>query len=311
MLKNIKSSYFNSLIFSYIDEKQKLKLIKLNKCLQKNLNISITNYMYLSDKYIIYEENNKMKEYGRKFGELLYEGEYLNGKRNGKGKEFHFFGKLEFEGEYLNGKRHGKGREYNDFGRLIFEGEYLNDERNGKGKEYDLDKLVFEGEYLNDKRNGKGKEFYEEGKLKFEGEYINDKEWIGTRYDKNGNILYKLNNDINGKGKEYDQGKLRFEGEYLNGKRNGKGREYNNYGRLIFEGEYLNDKRNGKGKEYDNNGQLLFEGNYFEDYEWIGTRYDNKGNIKYKLDNNINGKGKKYALYEETYFFIELFKIFL
>ena len=30
-----------------------------------------------------------------------------------------------FEGEYLNGKRNGKGREYNDE-ILIFEGEYLN-----------------------------------------------------------------------------------------------------------------------------------------------------------------------------------------
>ena len=35
---------------------------------------------------------------------LEYEGEYLNGIRNGKGKEYYFNGKLKFEGEYLNGK---------------------------------------------------------------------------------------------------------------------------------------------------------------------------------------------------------------
>ena len=34
-------------------------------------------------------------------------------------------GKVEFEGEYLNGKRHGKGKEYYDNGKLKFEGEYL------------------------------------------------------------------------------------------------------------------------------------------------------------------------------------------
>ena len=35
---------------------------------------------------------------------LLYKGEYLNGKRNGKGKEY--LGRyLIFDGEYLNGKR--------------------------------------------------------------------------------------------------------------------------------------------------------------------------------------------------------------
>ena len=33
-------------------------------------------------------------------------------------------GLFKFEGEYLNGQRNGKGKEYND-GKLIFEGEYL------------------------------------------------------------------------------------------------------------------------------------------------------------------------------------------
>ena len=40
-------------------------------------------------------------------------------------KECNFKGILIFEGEYLNGKRNGKGKEYNDNGQLIFEGEYL------------------------------------------------------------------------------------------------------------------------------------------------------------------------------------------
>ena len=131
-----------------------------------------------------------------------------------------------FEGEYINGKRYGKGKEKNDDGKLVFEGEYLDGKRNGKGKEYSEKNgnIKFEGEYLNGKIwngkgyniignleyeiiNGKGniKEFYYNGKLKFEGEYLNGKR--------------------NGKGKEYDyDGKLEFEGEYLNGKRNGKGK---------------------------------------------------------------------------------------
>ena len=35
---------------------------------------------------------------------LEFEGEYLNGIRNGKGKEYYNNGELKFEGEYLNGK---------------------------------------------------------------------------------------------------------------------------------------------------------------------------------------------------------------
>ena len=55
-----------------------------------------------------------------------------------------------FEGEYLNDQRSGKGKEYNKYGVLIFEGEYLDDKRNGKGKEYGaVGELIFEGEYQN------------------------------------------------------------------------------------------------------------------------------------------------------------------
>ena len=49
------------------------------------------------------EENGKVKEYYK--GKLTFEGEYLNGKRNGKGKEYYYNGELIFEGEYLNGKK--------------------------------------------------------------------------------------------------------------------------------------------------------------------------------------------------------------
>ena len=38
-------------------------------------------------------------------------------------------GGLIYEGEYINGIRHGKGKEYNDDVNLIFEGEYFNGEK--------------------------------------------------------------------------------------------------------------------------------------------------------------------------------------
>jgi len=46
-------------------------------------------------------------------------------------KEYYDNGKLEFDGEYLNGKKHGKGKEYDYYyGKLKFDGEY----ENGKKK---------------------------------------------------------------------------------------------------------------------------------------------------------------------------------
>ena len=68
----------------------------------------------------------KNKKYYKK-DKIIFEGEYLNGKRNGKVKEYYYDGKLLFEGEYLNGKRwNGKG--YNKNGNIEFE------IKDGKGK---------------------------------------------------------------------------------------------------------------------------------------------------------------------------------
>ena len=51
-----------------------------------------------------------------------------------KGKEYYDNGKLKYKGEYLNGEKEGKGKEYYwNNGKLIFEGEYSNGKRNGKG----------------------------------------------------------------------------------------------------------------------------------------------------------------------------------
>ena len=54
----------------------------------------------------------------------------MNGERNGFGKKYSLDGKLLFEGEFLNGKRwNGKGKElkYGYFGsETTFEGEYKN-----------------------------------------------------------------------------------------------------------------------------------------------------------------------------------------
>jgi len=88
---------------------------------------------------------------------------YSNGKRNGKGIEYNEAGKLIFEGEYLNGKKYnGFEKEYDENnGNLIFEYEYVKGERVGFIKEYDKynEKLIFFGKYLNGKRNMEGKEY--------------------------------------------------------------------------------------------------------------------------------------------------------
>ena len=211
-LNDIKSSDIKKEIFSFLDVKQKLKMIVYSKELQKMLCIGIKDYKKIKGICKIGEKNGEGKEYIVDTNILIFEGKYSNGRRNGKGKEYYKNNKLKFEGEYLNGKK-WSGIGYNVNGKKEFE------IKDGIGniKEYnDNGELIFEGEYKNGERNGKGKEYFKNGKIIFEGEYLDGRK--------------------NGKGKVYNEysSKLIYEGEFLNGERTGKGKEYNHYGELIF-----------------------------------------------------------------------------
>jgi len=68
---------------------------------------------------------NGIKWNGKKIDEnknIIYE------IKEGRGfiKEFALSKILEFEGFYINGQLNGKGKEYNIVGQLVFEGEYFN-----------------------------------------------------------------------------------------------------------------------------------------------------------------------------------------
>ena len=76
-------------------------------------------------------------------------------------------------------------------------------------------------------------------------------------------------------------GRVIYEGEFLNDKKNGIGKEFNEYGRLTFEGEFLyNYRKKGKYYFYD---KLEFEGEFLFDKKFNGIGYDRNGNIKYEL----------------------------
>ena len=163
-LNNVKSSYTLKRVLSFLYEKKRLNLIIYNKKIKRKLGINIDKYKSISGKIIIGERNGNGIEY--KLGinnTIIFNGEYLNGKKNGKGKEYYENKKIKFEGEYLNGyKIQGTG--HNEKCDVIFE----------------LDK------------NGKGKEYYSNVKIKFEGEYIYEKKWNGKGYNKNGNVEFKI-----------------------------------------------------------------------------------------------------------------------
>ena len=65
------------------------------------------------------------------------------------GKEYDLDGELIYEGEFLNGQRNGMGKEYNSDDEVIFEGKYSKGKRLKWSNKFWIKLLLFE--YINQK----------------------------------------------------------------------------------------------------------------------------------------------------------------
>ena len=162
-MDNIKSPNILKKILYNLSRSVFLYFINYNKKIQNKFHINIEDYKKFGNRTKIIENNGLGKEYRLNTNIVIFEGEYLNGKKNGKGKEYYENGQIKFEGEYLKGKIiEGKG--YDDKGRLVLEIE----------------------------KSGNGKEYYKNGKIQFEGKYYNGKRWNGKIYNFEGKEEYEL-----------------------------------------------------------------------------------------------------------------------
>ena len=224
-ITSIKSSFILKIIISFLKIENVLNLIIYNKQLQKKFGYNIEDYKEKSGKYRIYNKCGRGQVYILNTKIKIFEGEYLNGKRNGKGKEYYDDGKLKFEGEYLNGERNGKGKEYYRNDKLELEKEYLNSKINRKVIEYFNDSVFF------DKNSSFGgdKSLFSKSIINTEKKYFDNKLKNEEKY------FY--NNILNFDGKSFDNLNLKFEEEYSN-EIKGKSKENNDYNvKLKFEGE--------------------------------------------------------------------------
>lgn len=207
-------------------------------------------------------------------GELKSEGDYLNGKRNGKWLSYHKNGRISKEYEYDKGKYVNTSvKSFYDDGTL--KNEYVKEE------DYFVSVGYYESGNLKYKRKYEGGfyRFYREnGLLKIEANYV--------KYDLYG--IWKL---------YYENGNVAWQVSYLNGYRNGAYKQFYENGQLQVEGVIIKDKKKGEEKRYTKDGHLEWEGNYDNDEfvkSWI--RYDASGKkidkIKFKngipVDSNYN-----------------------
>ena len=137
-----------------------------------------------------------------------YKGEFKDDFPNGKGCLENFENNTKYEGDILNGKKEGKGiLEYEDGTK--YEGDFKNDQFDGIGIFKFPNGRKYEGDFHDGKVQGKGKFTWEDGKV-YEGEY---EDFMKTGFGKfywNEDKFYEgqwLNNRQHGKGMIHNEGK--------------------------------------------------------------------------------------------------------
>ena len=207
----------------------------------------------------------------------VYEGYFLNEKKNGHGKYIWANGDA-FDGDWVDGKRTGKGRITWSNG-ASFDGEWK-DNQMSEGKYSFADGSVYEGSFKNGKYDGYGKRIFKDGE-KYEGQWHDGKKHGRGTYTWADGDTYEgdwKDDKRCGRGKLIQYGKspsgetymkYSYDGEWLDSKAHGHGIcVEGDFGMekmdKVFEGEWVNGKRQGRFVWYLTNSK---GGRYIDFYE--------------------------------------------
>ncbi|CEM15729.1 unnamed protein product [Vitrella brassicaformis CCMP3155] len=260
-----------------------------------------------------------------------YEREWKGGKRHAKGIEYASDGQMVYEGDFVDGKRHGHGEEFTN-GEVTYTGVWVRGEKKGAGVATGMrwekdgyfvgptldgkphgqgelrdrrdNNVIYSGDWRNGKRHGHGKELTG-GRVTYEGVWVNGEKkgagvatgmwWEGHFYhgptldgrphgegelrDHHDNVIFKGQwTNGRGHGEEFDtQGRVKYEGQWEHGKRHGRGKALDDGGMATYEGEWADGKRHGQGKAYyQYDGPVLwFEGEWRDNQIVKGTLFPN------------------------------------
>ena len=188
-----------------------------------------------------------------------FEGEFVSGKKEGKGKLIYSNG-TEYKGNFKNNKPDGYGQLTQENGE-VYQGEWKEGKINGHGTRFHKNGDKYIGNYINNVRNGYGIYIFSNGNT-YEGNWVKGKaDGVGIFKYNNGNIYegeFK-DNIIEGKGKLILKSGEIYKGMFVNGTIHGEGSYINDKGE-IYIGEFKNGKKDGKGKLQDKNGNIIQEG---------------------------------------------------
>ncbi|CAG7635470.1 hypothetical protein PAESOLCIP111_03668 [Paenibacillus solanacearum] len=267
-----------------------------------------------------------------------FEGEYQSGKQTGYGKLYDSQNRVIYQGELLDGKRNGRGHAFEQ-GMLAFEGNWDDDLETGTGRRYTyssgMTAASLSGRSMATVEEGR----YERGKLAEKlGLYVYSGSFASgmpsgygtmtlmhdyvhtdgpkslTNSSETGWIVYEgdfANALPEGKGKLFEKNKLVYDGDFVKGSREGLGKAYNTADNTVYEGAFQSDLKNGYGRIYDSLRSarpLLFEGSFRGGRKnGQGKLYDSEsGKLRYEgsfKDDLKDGFGKLYYADGETTYY--------
>lgn len=228
----------------------------------------------------------------------LYEGEILDGKRNGYGVGFRENGTIEYEGNWKDDHWHGFGIVYNEQGFKVFEGNFVRGLKHGRGKEYyDTGELFCEAEYIDNIKIGKIREYYKEGPLQFEGELVKPRVEQKTDIEESFDFSDGKDNQkdaITGCGFIYKSYVCTHKTDMISSKdrqhsRSKRAPNFMRVGRVFYlngyqlaDGNWLDSLMEGAGRTYYDNGQPKLDGIFYHNYLYgQGFEYWENGQHKY------------------------------
>ena len=209
-----------------------------------------------------------------------FEGNFVNGKRNGHGV-YTWANGVRYEGNWIDGNRTGKGI-YTWANGERYEGDFIEGIRTGKGIHTWSNGDRYEGDYADGKITGKGIYTWADG-TRYEGDFI---EGVRT-----GRGIYTWPNGNT------------YEGDFVDQKENGIG-TYTWINGDKYIREFENGYRTGNAIKYLSNGDR-YEGEFWEDWlisgikiyangnryegELVGDEFDGKGIYKWANGDRYEG----------------------
>lgn len=282
-----------------------------NKKMTKIIKIGENEELFYSGKL---DEDQGRSGHGRTYSKddiTIYEGEYLNDKRNGFGVHHYSTGEVFYVGNFKDNNRDRlgilfpKNHDYiqvgsftenkvknmvsifDSEGNLEYAGCIEDGKKTGAAVSYVTDdNEIFVGIFKKGIYTKKGTMFDKEGNLFYTGEF-NGKErsGFGTEYNKDATIRYRggfENNLYNGEGTLYFDDGRHLTGTFKSGKVSGIASEYSKDGRKIYEGTFKDNCYFGEGVIFLENGNYI-KGTFI-DGKISGTffEFDENGNMVYE-----------------------------